>query len=376
MPRTLRRPLPWILLGGLILVAGIGFALSRGLVNLTAVASPSTIGSASNGTPSSSGSAGASGGSGSATPGAGSPSVTVGTTASPTVSTSPTSTPRTTPAATAVPATPAVTAQPTPIPPPPGGGGTAVLVGAGDISTGGPAEKATAALLAKIPGTVFTAGDNAYNDGSKTDYVHFNASWGAFKSRMRPAPGNHDYHLSPQYYYTYFGAAAGPPGLGYYVYTLGAWRIYSLNGENVSAGQVAWLKNDLAGHPSACVLAYWHEPRFSSGQHGSDASYAPFWDALYAAKAEIIINGHDHDYERFAPQNPAGQASATGIREFVVGTGGAGLRGFTHAIANSEVRNGVTNGVLKLTLSPGHYGWQFIPVAGQSFTDSGQGSCH
>ncbi len=249
-------------------------------------------------------------------------------------------------------------------------------MGAGDISTGGPAEKATAALLAKIPGTVFTAGDNAYNDGSKTDYVHFNASWGAFKSRMRPAPGNHDYHLSPQYYYTYFGAAAGPPGLGYYVYTLGAWRIYSLNGENVSAGQVAWLKNDLAGHPSACVLAYWHEPRFSSGQHGSDASYAPFWDALYAAKAEIIINGHDHDYERFAPQNPAGQASATGIREFVVGTGGAGLRGFTHAIANSEVRNGVTNGVLKLTLSPGHYGWQFIPVAGQSFTDSGQGSCH
>jgi hypothetical protein len=376
MPRTLRRPLPWILLGGLILVAGIGFALSRGLVNLTAVASPSTSSSATDGTPSSSGSVGASG-SGSATPGAGSPSVTVGTTASPTVSTSPTGTPRTTPAATAVPATPAVTAQPTPIPPPPGGGGTAVLVGAGDISTGGPAEKATAALLAKIPGTVFTAGDNAYNDGSKTDYVHFNASWGAFKSRMRPAPGNHDYHLSPQYYYTYFGAAAGPPGLGYYVYALGAWRIYSLNGETpASAGQIGWLKNDLAAHPSACVLAYWHEPRFSSGQHGSDTSYAPFWDALYAARAEIIINGHDHDYERFAPQNPAGQASATGIREFVVGTGGAGLRGFTHAIANSEVRNGVTNGVLKLTLSPGHYGWQFIPVAGQSFTDSGQGTCH
>ena len=276
-----------------------------------------------------------------------------------------------------VPATPPPTARPTPVPPPPPSGGTAVLVGAGDISTGGAAEKATAALLAKIPGTVFTAGDNAYNDGSKADYVHFNASWGAFKSRMRPAPGNHDYHLSPQYYYTYFGAAAGPPGLGYYVYTLGAWRIYSLNGETpASTAQIAWLKNDLAAHPSACVLAYWHEPRFSSGQHGSDPSYAPFWDALYAAKAEVIINGHDHDYERFAPQNPAGQASATGIREFVVGTGGAGLRGFTHAIANSEVRNGVTNGVLKLTLGPGRYGWQFIPVAGQSFTDSGQGTCH
>ena len=370
MPRTLRRPLPWILLGGLVLVAGIGLALSRGFANLTAVASPTAIGSTANGLPSVNAS-----GPGSATPGAGTPSATLGTTASPTVSPSPTGTP--TAAPTPVPATPPPTARPTPVPPPPPSGGTAVLVGAGDISTGGAAEKATAALLAKIPGTVFTAGDNAYNDGSKADYVHFNASWGAFKSRMRPAPGNHDYHLSPQYYYTYFGAAAGPSGLGYYVYTLGAWRIYSLNGETpASTAQIAWLKNDLAAHPSACVLAYWHEPRFSSGQHGSDPSYAPFWDALYAAKAEVIINGHDHDYERFAPQNPAGQASATGIREFVVGTGGAGLRGFTHAIANSEVRNGVTNGVLKLTLGPGRYGWQFIPVAGQSFSDSGQGTCH
>ncbi len=369
MPRTLRRPLPWILLAGLIVVGGIGFALSRGPTNLTAVASPSSIGTSSDGIPSTTG------GSGIPASGAGTPSASLVITASPTASPSPTGTPTAAPTPTAMPVTPPPTARPTPVPPPPSGG-TAILVGAGDISTGGAAEKATAALLAKIPGTVFTAGDNAYNDGSKTDYQHFDASWGAFKSRMRPAPGNHDYHLSPQYYYTYFGAAAGPPGLGYYVYTLGAWRIYSLNGENVSAGQVAWLKNDLAGHPSACVLAYWHEPRFSSGQHGSDSSYAPFWDALYAAKAEVIINGHDHDYERFAPQTPAGQASATGIREFVVGTGGAGLRGFTHAIANSEVRNGVTNGVLKLTLSPGRFGWQFIPAGGQSFSDSGQGTCH
>ena len=312
MPRTLRRPLPWILLGGLVLVAGIGLALSRGLTNLTATTSPSTIGTFGNGTPSSAGS-------GSATADTGTPSATVVITGSPTTSASPTGTPTAAPTPTALPVTPPPTARPTPVPTQ-AAGGSYVLVGAGDISTGGRAEEATAALIAAIPGTVFTAGDNAYNDGSTADYQHFDASWGAFKARLRPAPGNHDYHLSPQYYYTYFGAAAGP---GYYVYTLGTWRIYSLNSEVVSAAEVAWLKSDLGAHPTACILAYWHHPRFSSGQHGNDSSVAPFWDALAAAGAELIVNGHDHDYERFAPQTPAGQGSANGIREIVAGTGGA-----------------------------------------------------
>jgi hypothetical protein len=362
MPRTLRRPLLWILLGGLVLVAGIGLALSGGLTNLTAATSPSTVGSLGDGTPGSAGS-------GSATATTSTPAATATITASPTTGPSQAGTPTAAPTAVA---TPPPTTRPTPVPTQ-AAGGSYVLVGAGDISTGGKAETATAALLATIPGTVFTAGDNAYNDGSKADYQHFDASWGAFKSRLRPAPGNHDYHLSPQYYYTYFGAAAGP---GYYVYTLGTWRIYSLNSEVVSPAEVAWLKSDLGAHPTACILAYWHHPRFSSGQHGNDSSVAPFWDALAAGGAELIVNGHDHDYERFAPQTPAGVGSANGIREIVAGTGGAGLRGFTRAMPNSEVRNGVTNGVLKLTLSPGHYAWQFIPVAGQSFSDSGQGTCH
>ncbi len=366
MPRILHRPLPWIAAAGLVIVVGIAVVLSRapGVGGPSSSASASSSGSASGpvavyGSP-------------------GSPTASASTTPTGTASSTPSPTASQTVAAipTAIPVTAAPTARPTSARPPPTGG-TAVLVGAGDISTGGPEEDATAALLAAIPGTVFTAGDNAYNDGSQTDYQHFTASWGRFRNRMRPAPGNHDYHLSLHpYYYTYFGAAAGPANLGYYAYTLGAWRIYSLNSEIVSTAETAWLAQDLAAHPTQCIAAYWHHPRFSSGQHGSDSSVAPLWDALYAARAELMINGHDHDYERFAPQTPAGGGSATGIREIVAGTGGAGLRGFGPAIRNSEVRNGTTNGVLKLTLSPGAYAWRFVPIAGQSFTDSGSGTCH
>ena len=140
---------------------------------------------------------------------------------------------------------------------------------------------------------------------------------------------------------------------------------------------LSWLKNDLAAHPKACTAAYWHHPLFSSGGHGNQTKMKPAWDALYAANADVVLNGHDHDYERFAPQNPSGGADSTrGIREFVVGTGGSGLSSFSTIKPNSQVRNSDTSGVLKLTLNPTSYDWKFVPVAGKSFTDSGTTNCH
>jgi hypothetical protein len=144
----------------------------------------------------------------------------------------------------------------------------------------------------------------------------------------------------------------------------------------VSSGQVNWLKSDLAANPTSCVLAYWHHPRFSSGTHGSDTVVAPFWEALHAAGAELVVNGHDHDYERFGPQTPSGQASATGIREFVVGTGGANQRPFESAQPNSEVRMTGSWGALKLTLDAGNYSWEFLRASGAPFSDAGSGTCH
>jgi hypothetical protein len=261
-----------------------------------------------------------------------------------------------------------------------------VIVGAGDIATcSNTSDEATANLLDTIPGTVFTAGDNVYSDGTASEFTNcYNPSWGRHKARTRPAPGNHDYHTAGATgYYSYFGAAAGDPKKGYYSYDLGAWHVVVVNsncsevgGCQAGSAQEQWLRADLAAHPATCTLAYWHHPLFSSGQHGNDTEMRPIWQALYDARADVVVNGHDHDYERFAPQNPSGQADASrGIREFVVGTGGAGLRAVGSGIANSEVRNGVTNGVLKLTLHAGSYDWQFVPVAGQTFTDSGTAAC-
>ncbi|MGH7674027.1 MAG: metallophosphoesterase family protein [Gemmatimonadales bacterium] len=262
-------------------------------------------------------------------------------------------------------------------------GTPAVLVGAGDIGTcGSAADEATASLLDSIAGVVFTAGDNAYPDGAATDFASCYApSWGRHKARTRPAPGNHDYHTANgASYYAYFGAAAGTAGVGYYSYDLGDWHIVSLNSNLSMAAaspQEAWLRADLAAHPVSCTLAYWHHPRFSSGEHGSDDSPAPLWQALYDAGADVVISGHDHTYERFAPQTPAGAADpARGIREFVVGTGGASLYDFTTIAANSEARGNTTHGVLKLSLRPSGYDWEFIPVAGGTFRDSGSGRCH
>ncbi|HEU5204534.1 MAG TPA: metallophosphoesterase, partial [Candidatus Limnocylindrales bacterium] len=184
-------------------------------------------------------------------------------------------------------------------------------------------------------------------------------------------------------YLAYFGARAAPAGTTWYAYDLGTWRIYALDsncfvvGCDPGGAQYEWLQADLAANPRPCVLAYWHHPRFSSGQHGNDAEVAPFWDALYAAGAEVIVNGHDHDYERFAPLAPSGEADPErGIRQIVAGTGGAALRDFDEEDPNSEVRQASTYGVLRLDLHRGSYDWQFIPVAGGSFTDQGSGTCH
>jgi len=265
---------------------------------------------------------------------------------------------------------------------------SAILVGAGDIAdcrdlSGA---EATAKLLEQVPGTVMAVGDLAYPDGSKENFACYDQTWGRVKSRTRPAPGNHEFHSAAATpYFEYFGAAAGDSRTGYYSYELGTWHIVVLNSECADVGgcdagspQERWLRADLSAHPAACTLAYWHKPLFSSGGvHGNDLTVKALWQALYDANADVVINGHDHDYERFAPQNPDGVAdNARGIREFVVGTGGKNLRPFGAPAANSEIRSLEAFGVLKLTLRPGGYDWQFLPQAGKAFADSGSASCH
>ena len=272
--------------------------------------------------------------------------------------------------------------SPTPTPEP------VVLVGAGDIAaceSGG--DEATAALLDGIAGTVFTAGDNVYQDATASEFANcYDPSWGRHKGRTRPAPGNHEYYQGAKAnpYFDYFGAAAGERGKGYYSYDLGAWHIVVLNSNCAQVGgcssgspQEQWLRADLAAHPTACTLAYWHHPLFSSGHHGGMSDMVPLWQALYEAGAELIINGHDHLYERFAPQDPRGVADPEyGIRQFTAGMGGKSLYPFKTLKANSEMRNNDTYGVLKLTLHATSYDWEFVPEAGKTFTDRGSGSCH
>ena len=250
-------------------------------------------------------------------------------------------------------------------------------------------EKATSDLLVSInPTVVASLGDNQYENGALTAFnSSFDPSWGRVKSRIRPAVGNHEYKTDSKAsgYYTYFGAAAGDPTKGWYSYDLGTWHVVVLNGNcgivggcGSGSAEETWLKNDLAAHPAACTVAYWHQPRWSSGgEHGSDVSYDAWWKDLYGAGVEIVLNGHDHDYERFGPQTPAGTADSTkGVREFVVGTGGRSHYVWGTIAPNSEVRNNDTFGVLKLTLQSGSYSWQFVPEAGKTFTDSGTGTCH
>jgi acid phosphatase type 7 len=279
--------------------------------------------------------------------------------------------------------TPTPSPTPTPTPTPPGPPPTEpVLVGAGDIALcPGGAQEATAQLLDRIGGTVFTLGDNVYDGATMQKYTEcYGPSWGRHLARTRPSPGNHDYEPpGPQTYFSYFGAAAGEEGTGYYSYDIAAWHVISLNSlidKRPGSSQALWLESDLASNAARCTVAYFHFPLFSSAQNGPHASVRDLWRLLYDHGVDVILSGDDHVYERFAPQDPEGRAdSARGIRQFTVGTGGATLYGFGTPAANSEVRASV-HGVLKLLLQSSGYSWEFVPVAGQTFRDSGSGSCH
>jgi len=260
------------------------------------------------------------------------------------------------------------------------------LVGAGDIADcATPWDEATADLLDAIPGIVFTLGDNAYEDGTAEEYANcYDPSWGRHRNRTYPAIGNHEYHTANGTpHFEYFGAAAGDPDKGYYSYEAGAWKVIVLNSNagrvSVEAGsqQEQWLRAELAASDHACTLAYWHHPRFSSGLYGDDIRFDAFWQALYEYRADLVLVGHEHHYERVAPLNPAGELDAVnGIRQIIAGTGGRSLRPTFLPRDGSEVRRADAHGVLKLTLHHASYDWEFIPIAGESFTDSGSADCH
>jgi hypothetical protein len=279
--------------------------------------------------------------------------------------------------------------------------GDALLIGAGDIAECGEQlthAQETAALIDLFPSaTVFAAGDDAYTNGTTSQFHDcYGASWGGFKERTRPAPGNHDYGIyrfpkrnNAEPYFDYFGTNAGPRGLGYYSYDLGSWHVVSLNsmagqkGAPTMADQVKWLKNDLDNSKQPCILAYWHHPLFSSGdQHGDQANdpgrfMTPLWDVLFDYKADVILNGHDHHYERFALQDAKKTPTSTGIREIIVGTGGGEDRGIGTVKANSDMRLNHLYGVLLMTLHKSSYEWHFIKTDG-TVPDSSSGvtECH
>jgi Big-like domain-containing protein/invasin-like protein/calcineurin-like phosphoesterase family protein len=270
-------------------------------------------------------------------------------------------------------------------------GASVVFIGAGDIADcGNDNDAATAALINAIPSVpVFTLGDNAYPNGSTNDFKNcYNPTWGAFKSRTHPSAGNHEYDVSSTAapYFAYFGAAAGTAGQGYYSFDLGSWHVIVLNSNiatDPGSPQEVWLKADLTAHANLCTLAYWHHPLYSSigGSTGTSGavitSARPLWDDLYAAGVDLVLNGHRHVYERLAPMKPDGSPDPLkGIRTIIAGMGGESGGDLTNIFPTSEVRDGRTFGILKLTLTTGSYSWQFIGVPGSTFTDSGTNSCH
>ena len=262
-------------------------------------------------------------------------------------------------------------------------------IAAGDIATcSGSGDEATAALLGSLSGDIITIGDNVYQSGTTTEFnTCFNPSWGRVKA-THPPDGRESRirHHNAAGYFAYFGAAAGDPTKGYYSYNYGAWHIVVLNSGNCArvacnAGspQEQWLRADLAASHGQCTLAVWHHPRFSSGtSHGNDASVLPFYQALYDYNADVILNGHEHNYERFAPQSPSrrrrscprrsGSSSLAPAARVTTGSG--------RPLPNSEVRNSDTYGVLALHAQAGWYAWQFVPEAGKTFTDTGSAACH
>lgn len=270
-----------------------------------------------------------------------------------------------------------------------------VILAAGDIaSCESRGDEATARLLDEHEGLVFAVGDTVYEDGTLEEYEDcYEPTWGRHLGRTRAVPGNHEYHTpGAEGYFTYFGAAAGEPGKGYYSFDLGEWHIIALNSvcshlwtkspqgrwlDGCSAGsaQEEWLRADLAAHPGACTLVVVHDPRYSSGS-GIDNTVLPFWQAMYQAGVDVTISGDAHQYERFAPLDPWGNRDdERGITQFVVGTGGRSLQQF-HDILPHSLRRGTAYGLLELTLHSTWYEWRFIPVSGQRFTDQGQAFCH
>jgi hypothetical protein len=262
--------------------------------------------------------------------------------------------------------------------------GSARLVGAGDIATSGSAATATGNLIdARPDARVFTAGDNAYPDGTASDYTNkYEPAWGGLlKNRTSPSPGNHEYYTSgASGYKNYFGSVAGLRSVNptYYAYTLGAWRVYALD-SNISMAigspQYTFVQNDLASNGARCELAYWHHPTASSGQHGNNAVARPIFALFDAQGGDLVLNGHDHNYERFTKINSLGQVSTSGVRQIIVGTGGANLRGQGFVQPGSEVRNFDTHGIVDINLSSTGYSGTFVPVPGKSFTDSFSGTC-
>lgn len=258
-----------------------------------------------------------------------------------------------------------------------------VITAAGDIALRnhpGPAQTATAQLIGRLrPTAVLTLGDNQYPRGELSDFqTSYGPTWGRFKAKTFPSLGNHD-HDTPgaRGYFSYFGTRAH--GSGWYAYRLGPWRMIALDsilGEGVPAAELRWLRHELKTHHRPCQLAYFHHPRFSSGsEHGSNPVMGSFWKLLQRAGVDVVLNGHDHDYERFTRLLPSGRPSPKGIREFVVGTGGATLRGFRHRIERGSQVRRVVNGVLRMQLLQGSYTWRFIRSGG-TVLDSGSTGCH
>jgi calcineurin-like phosphoesterase family protein len=260
-----------------------------------------------------------------------------------------------------------------------------VIVAAGDIAC--PTDPCdghvkTARLIGRIdPRAVLTLGDNQYSDGALDDYrASYDPTWGRFKGSTYPAPGNHEYHTSgAQGYFDYFGARAHPGSDGMYSVDMGRWHLVSINSGrgDISESQLQWVRSNLGNDGHRCELAYWHHPRWSSGtNHGSDPGMGALWEVLYRHGVDVALNGHEHNYERFALLNPAGEsAPRAGIREFVVGTGGRSVYGLGSPIPGSQKRIGSRFGVLRLVLHPRSYGWRFVAV-GRVVLDSGRHACH
>jgi hypothetical protein len=247
--------------------------------------------------------------------------------------------------------------------------------------------KATADLLVNGGyAAVLALGDEQYNSGKLTQFQQsYDPSWGRIKSRTYPVPGNHEYGTSGAAgYFDYFGSAARDRTKGYYSFNIGSWHVLAINSNCTRIGgcgegspQEEWVTSDLAASTARCTLAFWHHPRFNTGHEGEATSMIPIWDDLYNAGAELVLSGHAHDYERFVPMDSAGRVDNTrGMRQFVVGTGGAFFTGWLTTSSNSVVRQKDTFGILELRLSATGYTWRFVPEAGKSFSDSGSATCH